>query len=958
MITKNCHYFFLLLLPLVTSLSLQSQQITGNVVDENGNPISGASLTIEAIAFETVADFDGNFELPENATLPITLIVSAVGFATQVVQIYEDTIDNLSVVLQVGQNLDEVIITSGRKAEKIQDAPNSVSVIQTREIANKPVFNPLMYLENLAGIDIQRQSGNRVNVNLRGPSGVLTSDTYVMLDYRGIVQTGLNVFDQGSTTLNSLDLERVELVRGPVSSLYGPGIASGVIHFLSRDPFKHPGTEIELSGGNLGTLRTQVRHAGTNRKKSFGYKINAGYQQIGEWDLPSQLKNVLGQPAEFKQPLSQKNTSLRTDLSLYFQVNNNLQITTVAGYTNLTTNLWTDRGPAYQDANDFFIQARAKTDNLFVQFVYNSNVNNPDNKGFLYFTGEEAVIDRTQSEIQIQYNNEFRPINTQYTLGAERRSGQFKAPVTFGRFDVNDDLIIAGAYFQTKTAISPEFDVVLSGRLDHYEYNNEFSFSPNAAIVFKPSSNHTLRASFSQTYITPSAIELHTDFPYVQTPDLDIWLYGSRDKISVPENPDVQFFTPLLPNQRGYDISHATLASIFHQQFELPVPDFGGASGWNVIDKAIRDFAGNLGLNSALVANLPLFSDHMKSDELLSQLRNLEPITRGIGINRDGDPLQPRSNDRARLRKEVNFELGWKGIIANRVQLSVDVFNLTGSDFSQIRTITPLVAYPNAINDIKNSIKDGKLNSALEAHTLSYVQNVYRSIGVPLSGLPPGVLGPNPIPSASQVTNLLWSGPDGQGGIKEIYSGAVEALSALIPASGVLGVTISNNNPTHPKPIMIDSYTNSGIDKITYTGIDVGTKVLIDPNNSAYANWSYISQNVWKGKADLGPQAQESDFFGLHKPRHRLRAGYNYNPVKGFNFGVATQFQSKFESLLAPLFNGIVESRLLVNANVGYNAKKIAVYVNVDNLFGTKYQLFPGMPIVGTRALVTARIKF
>lgn len=958
MITKKILLFFLLVLPFVTSLSLQSQQIIGNVVDEDGNPVSGASLTIEAIAFETIADFDGNFQIPENVTLPITLTVSALGFATQVVQVYEDTIDNLRIVLQVGQNLDEVIITAGRRVEKIQDAPNSVSVIQTREIANKPVFNPLMYLEHLAGIDIQRQSGNRVNVNLRGPSGIFTSDTYVMLDYRGIVQTGLNVFSQGSTTLNSLDLERVELVRGPVSSLYGPGIASGVIHFLSRDPFKHPGTEIELGGGNLETLKTQVRHAGTNRQNTFGYKINAGYQQNGEWDLPGQL-NLFGQPAEFAKPFSKKNTSLRSDLSLYFQVNPKLQLTTVAGFTNLVTNFWTDRGPAYQDADDFFIQARAKTDNLFVQFVYNSNVNNPNNKGFLYFTGEEAVIDRTQSEIQIQYNNELRPINTQYTLGAERRSGQFRAPVTFGRYDTNDDLIITGAYLQTKTAISPKFDVVLSGRLDHYGYSDEFSFSPNTAIVFKPNSKHTIRASFSQTYITPSAIELYTDFPYVQTPNLDIWLYGSKDKISVPENPEVQFFTPLLPTQRGLDINHATVASIFHQQFELPigVPGFDG-SVWNFVDATIRTFAGSLGLNSALVASLPLFSDHMKSDQLLSQLGGLEPITRGVGINRDGDPLQPRGNDKARLRKEVNFELGWKGIIANRVQLSVDVFNLTGSDFSQIRTITPLVAYPTVINDISRSISDGKLNSTLEAHTLSYVTNVYNSIGLPLSGLPAGVLGPNPIPSASQVAQLLWSGDGSVGGIKNIYLGATQQLSAIIPENGVLGVTISDNNPNHPKPVIIDSYTNSGIDKITYTGIDVGAKVLIDPNNSAYVNGSYISQNVWKGKADLGPQAQESDFFGLHKPRLRLRAGYNYNPVKGFNFGLATQFQSEFESLFAPLFDGIVESRVLANANVGYNSKRISVSVNVDNLFGTEYSLFPGMPIVGTRALVTARLKF
>ena len=931
-------------------------QISGKVVNQDQVPIPSAVVTYGQTA--TLSDFDGNFTISEPEDFPITLGVSASGYASSEVEVLSPT-QELLISLTFGQSLDEVIVSAGRKAEKIQDAPNSVSIISSREIANKPLLNPVLYLESLAGIDIQRQSGNRVNVNLRGPSGVLTSDTYVMLDYRGIIQTGLDVFDQGSTTLNSLDLERVELVRGPVSSLYGPGVSSGVIHFLSKDPFKYPGTEIELSGGNLSTLRTQLRHAGANPGNTFGYKINLGYQQNGEWDLPEDLLDLFGQPATFAKPYSEKNASIRSDLSLYFRPSEDLLITTVGGYTNVQTNLWTDRGPAYQDANDFFIQARAKTDNLFVQFVYNSNVNNPNNKGFLYFTGEEALIDRTQTEIQIQYNNNISSINTSYTLGAERRSGQFKAPVTFGRNDSNDDLIITGAYLQTKTSLSSKLDLVLSGRFDHYGYNRETSISPNAALVFKPNSKHTIRGSFSQTFITPSAIVLYVDFPYVQTPNLDIWLYGARNQIKVenPENPEVQFFTPLIPSQQGYGISYATVAKIFHQQFNAPVAALGGISGWDAVEAGIATFAQSLGINPSLLTD---FSTFMEGDDLLNQLNAAGNITNGIGIDRDGNPLKPRESDPARLRKELNFEVGWKGILSDKVQLSLDVFNLTGSDFSQIRTITPLVAYPTIVGDLEGSLGDGaQFSSSLQNHILSYVSGIYNALGVPLTGLPAGAAGPNAIPSAEQVVGLLWNGQGGSSlGIKSLYLNGVEGLKQLIPESGVLGVTVSNKNPlNYPKPLMIDGYNDSGVDKITYTGIDFGGKILLDPISSIYANYSWISQNIWRGKQDLGPQAQESDFFGLHKPQHRLRIGYNRNPISGFNFGLGAHLSSKFESLLDPLYLGEVDARTILNANVGYNSNWISVFLNIDNLFGTRYSLFPGMPEVGTRALVTARLK-
>ena len=110
---------------------------------------------------------------------------------------------------------------------------------------------------------------------MRGSTDLLATSVFVMMDYRSLIGSGLSTFDANATTLLPIDIDRVEVVRGPGSALYGPGVTSGVVHFLTKDPFKYPGGTIELSAGNLNTFKSNFRYADHNKNKTFGYKITA-----------------------------------------------------------------------------------------------------------------------------------------------------------------------------------------------------------------------------------------------------------------------------------------------------------------------------------------------------------------------------------------------------------------------------------------------------------------------------------------------------------------------------------------------------------------------------------------------------------------------------------------------------------------------------------------------------------
>ena len=62
-------------------------------------------------------------------------------------------------------------------------------------------------------------------------------------------------------------------------------VTTGVIHFISKDPFKYPGTTVELIYGNRATKKIGIRHAGKNEKETFGYKYNFRYQEGKDFTL-------------------------------------------------------------------------------------------------------------------------------------------------------------------------------------------------------------------------------------------------------------------------------------------------------------------------------------------------------------------------------------------------------------------------------------------------------------------------------------------------------------------------------------------------------------------------------------------------------------------------------------------------------------------------------------------------
>jgi len=576
---RNTKCFYIGLFCLFFTSNIFSQTtVQGKILDEQGEGLLGANIIINGTSQGTVSDQNGNFNLTTSKDIPFEIEVSFIGFESQNITVNTQQLG--AITLAVENSFDEVIISASRRAEKLQEAPSAVSVITAKQVTESGgSLSPLRALINTPGVELQQQTGQRVNIALRGSSGVFSTSVFPMLDYRSLISPGLEFFDSQNSPINQIDVERVEVVLGPSSALYGPDVTSGVVHFISKDPFKHPGTTAELIYGERNTFKVAVRHGGHNTNETFGYKINARYGSGNDFTLDpddpedqavlSNLRTAISRASitntgnvntdesgtklfDITQTQIPGYWSAAANASLYFRPKNGMEVVTAGGWNAGKAIFYNDLGEVQAYGNEYWGQARFKYKGWFAQTYYIKNDGGDDsNPNYLNRTGLIVPLERSHYEAQIQYNFNVPTLsNSEWTVGLDYRDAKADTENhVYGRNEDNDDYTLYGAYAQAKFKLEPKLDLFLAGRYDGYNFTSEKTFSPRAALVFKPSTYHDLRFSFNQAANPLPASDLYFDLPIQTVPGVfDVWITGAVNPYTFGSNPQIDWLIPDVPN--------------------------------------------------------------------------------------------------------------------------------------------------------------------------------------------------------------------------------------------------------------------------------------------------------------------------------------------------------------------------------------------------------------------------
>ena len=249
-------------------VSRASELVKGTVLDPSGAPIEGAEIAAVSrlgVVAQTRSDTAGEFRLALSELTGVRLIIAAPGFATQTV----NPAGAQTVRLAIAPQTDSIKVVGSALDVPLSAQGGSASVIPREEIRERNEGQAYDLLRYLPGVSVS-QSGARGGVTSLFTRGGDYDFTLVQIDGVTINAFG-GSFDFAHIPTDFLD--RVEIIRGPQSAVYGAYANSGVVDFVTRQPEEHFTADVIAEGGTYAERRFAIGAGGI--LAGFGWSASA-----------------------------------------------------------------------------------------------------------------------------------------------------------------------------------------------------------------------------------------------------------------------------------------------------------------------------------------------------------------------------------------------------------------------------------------------------------------------------------------------------------------------------------------------------------------------------------------------------------------------------------------------------------------------------------------------------------
>ena len=223
--------------PAMASVTQQTIKVTGQVVDQEGEPLIGATIKLKGAQTGVITDFDGNFSIdaPSNGTL----VVSYVGYKDREIAVRIEKIQMESDALM----LDQVVVV-GYGTQKKADLTGSVSIVNADELKRTSSANISTMLEGkVAGVQITSdgQPGADPSVRIRGIGSFGSTAPLYVIDG---VPMGTTIRD-----FSPNDIETIQVLKdASAGAIYGSRAANGVVIITTKGGKKEQPLKVDYKG--------------------------------------------------------------------------------------------------------------------------------------------------------------------------------------------------------------------------------------------------------------------------------------------------------------------------------------------------------------------------------------------------------------------------------------------------------------------------------------------------------------------------------------------------------------------------------------------------------------------------------------------------------------------------------------------------------------------------------------
>jgi TonB-dependent heme/hemoglobin receptor len=215
----------------VPEASAESRVITGVVTSrDDGTPLPGATIRVEGSGAGTVTDSRGEYTL----TLPGDagrVTVSSIGYATRYLKPGQGKLLNVALA-ESAHSAGEIVVSSTRSQEQLKNIPRKIEVITSKDIEALDPASASELLKKTAGVDVIEYPGMLSGVSIRG--FVPNAGSYYNAEYVSYLLDGRPLGTRNLAAVDMNMIERVEVIKGPSSALYGSQGMGGTINFISK----------------------------------------------------------------------------------------------------------------------------------------------------------------------------------------------------------------------------------------------------------------------------------------------------------------------------------------------------------------------------------------------------------------------------------------------------------------------------------------------------------------------------------------------------------------------------------------------------------------------------------------------------------------------------------------------------------------------------------------------------
>jgi iron complex outermembrane receptor protein len=500
----------------------QTPSLNGIITDAKTNEVLvGANVVITSGEFKkgTSTNSTGNYKIQDLPEGSYTITATYLGYEEKIitnVTISAGEVKKLNIeLLPTGIEMNQVVVTASRRLEKVTEAPAAVIILESTDIQSNPTLVTTEHLKGLTAVDVVSTGLNQDRVVFRGFNSALSSRLLVLTDYRIAQLPSLrsNIFNL-IPSINE-DIERIELVFGPGSALYGPNSAGGVMHIITKSPFSSKGTTVTIGGGERSIFMASFRHAGIINQQ-IGYKISGQYYQGNDWEYfdPSEPDSITkgvqtseGRIDEGEKIANERDFNVEkisADARFDFLLAKDFTAILSGGISRIS-DIEIASGSAVQalDWISSYFQGRLNYKALFAQVYYNKS-----NAGDTFFlrNGDRLIDNSSLLVTQIQHSFTLMDERQRFSYGADLLLTRPDTENTLhGRNESNDDINEIGVYLESESIISSKLKLILAARVDENSMLNNIVFSPRAAFIFRPNEHNTFRITFNRAYQTPAA---------------------------------------------------------------------------------------------------------------------------------------------------------------------------------------------------------------------------------------------------------------------------------------------------------------------------------------------------------------------------------------------------------------------------------------------------------------------